>query len=139
MSETTGLGWLAVGETVAYVAGGIHSESVRPAVVEKIGKRDVQVRVGDRVEKFNITKTSEGASATWLYRRGGSAWERGVHLAPANDPHVIKIAAEQRRTRAADEVMRMADKFQRHRDVDTARKLRSATDAFPKLHDDSKD
>ncbi|MEV2222773.1 hypothetical protein AB0E01_23185 [Nocardia vinacea] len=138
----TGLEWLIVGATVAYVTGGYTQENVIQAAVDKIGKRDVVVTVDGRTETFNINKTSlRSGPNTWLRRSGSSQWDRGTQLAPLDDPQVVKIQARQVRADATSKVWRYADEFQSTRDVATARKLRDAIDVYLNLHaeDDGRD
>lgn len=129
------LAWLQVGAKVAYISGGIRSETVTEGVVEKIGKRDVIVAIVGRTEKFNIGRTNRHGDLLWLHRSGGSHWDRGVDLAPLDDPQVIAIQERQRRDDAQSDVRRWADEFQRNRGVETARKLRDAVDMYLKLHE----
>lgn len=133
MTEKTGLEWLTVGATVAYICGGHRNEDVQEGVVDRIGKRDVVVTVDGREEKFNITRTDRHGDRLWLHRNGNGSWDRGVDLAPADAPKVLAIKAARVRDTAVYEVSIAADVFQRRRDAKTARLLRDAVDAYLKL------
>lgn len=137
MSDTTGLEWLTVGATVAYIAGANRSETVSRAIVDKIGKRDVRVIVNGRDETFNITKTWEHDGVLWLRRSGNSAWDRGTELAPWDHPQVVKYRAAQAIDHAVYQVRKWSDEFSKSRDVETAQELRTAVDAFLKLHEET--
>lgn len=129
----TGLEWLTVGATAAFIYGGYRNEHVQEGVVDRIGKRDVVVIVAGREEKFNITRTDRHGDTLWLHRYGNSTWDRGMDLAPADHPEVLAIRAARARDAAAYEVSLAADVFQRRKDAATARLLRDAVDAFLKL------
>ncbi|WP_029923918.1 hypothetical protein [Nocardia otitidiscaviarum] len=135
MTEPTGLEWLAEGATAAYIYGGVHNQRVSDAVVQKIGKRDVVVVVNGRTEKFNINRTWRRGEWTQLRRSGNSTWDAGVELAAADDPAVAELRTRQTRDDAASDVVAAADRFRSSRDVENAKKLRAAIDAFLDLHD----
>jgi hypothetical protein len=137
MTDTPGLEWLTVGATVAYISGGHRSERVTEATVDKIGKRDVVVTVDGRTEKFNIGRTMAVGDVRWLRRSGTGSWDRGVDLAPLDDPKVAEYRAAQKLSDAVYQVRHWSDQFSKARDVDTARKLRAAVDAFLKLHEET--
>lgn len=126
MTHPTDLAWLTVDATVAYVANRrLQSSRVFPAHVDKIGKRDVNVTVNGRTEKFNINHVNEDG---WLYRRAD--WEPSTYLAPLNDPAVAAIGAQQVVERAAERVVKAAAAFSETRDAATAHQLRDTIDEF---------
>jgi hypothetical protein len=133
MSDSSGLEWLTVGASVAYISGGFRNERVSEALVDKIGKRDVVVTVDGRTEKFNTGRTMTVGDVRWLRRSGNSTWDRGVELAPLDDPKVAEYRAAQKLSDAVYQVRKWSDEFSKSRDVDTARELRTAVDAFLKL------
>jgi hypothetical protein len=138
MTESTGLEWLTEGAQVAHVSGESGRESVYPATVTRIGKRDVTVTVNDRVEKFNVSRTWTHGEAVWLHRRpSAGSWARGVELAPWDDPQVVEYRRTQTVRRAVFAVRDAGDKFAARSGVDTARELRSAVNAFLKLAEDA--
>ncbi|MGX1809711.1 hypothetical protein ACWIGI_28655 [Nocardia sp. NPDC055321] len=135
MTEIRTLGWLTVGAKVAYVSARVGGEGATEATVEKIGKRDVFVKVNGRSEKFNINHTRARGSNTWLYRSGSSTWDRGVELAPLDDPAVQKMQAREALSDAVHLVRTRTVVFVRQRDVASAVELREAVDTFIALQE----
>jgi hypothetical protein len=134
MTVGTGLDWLKVGETVAYIRRARHSnERVSPATVDKIGKRDVQVTINGVTQKFNINHTENGH----LYRRD-IAYGVVEYLMPSDHPRAVKARAQQQCDFAARAIDDHAHQFARTPDVEHARTLRDAIDVFLKLHEKDK-
>lgn len=135
--QPTGLEWLTVGATVAYVSKGRLSQSVREAVVDRIGKRDVVVLVDGGEERFNINRTRVHGDTVWLHEYGDGLSGRSWDLAPLDHPEVLVIKAAQKRHAVATSVEYAADVFQRRRDIESAKALRDAVDAFLTLAEEN--
>ncbi|MBF6358119.1 hypothetical protein IU449_26850 [Nocardia higoensis] len=133
MTEKTGLEWLTVGATVAYICNSRLSSRVREAVVDRIGKRDVVVLVDGDEGRFNITRTRARGETAWLHEYGDGLSGRSWDLAPLDHPEVLVIKAAQKRRAVTTSVGHAADKFKNRGDVESAKALRDAVDAFLKL------
>ncbi|WP_109527198.1 MULTISPECIES: hypothetical protein [Nocardia] len=132
MTDTPGLEWLTMGAEVAHAFRHHGTGRIKTAVVDKIGKRDVVVTVGGRVEKFNIGRTCERDGVRWLERSEGT-WNGWTELGPLDSPWAAEMFQAQRVENAAYLVQKASDGFASKRDVESARALRSAVDVFLKL------
>lgn len=132
MTESTGLEWLTVGAEVAHTFRHHSGGRINTAVVDKIGKRDVVVTVGGRVETFNIGRTRECDGVLWLERSEGT-WNGRTELGPLDSPRAAEMLRAQRVENAAYLVEKASDEFASKRDVESAKALRSAVNAFLKL------
>jgi hypothetical protein len=88
-----------VGESVAMVRTDRHARSVRPAIVKRIGKRDVIVESPDGTEhRFRVNG---------LDRHDGGTWGWTSLLMQPSDPFVVKLRrdiARENQIRAAKNV-----------------------------------